>query len=107
MKRDAIVLIMLLLCAVSMPSETEAPIVMEGNVGDTSKYVISQTEMPIYELITPEVNATYAEAMASFLTPITKISAEETEFSFVVAHQNQTFEIDRHDGSMWYADYDK
>ncbi len=107
MKRDVVVLIMLLLCVVSIPSETIAPKVLERNVVDSSKYVISQTEMPIYELITPEVNATYTEAMASSLTPITKISAEETEFGFVINHQNQTFEIDRHDGSIWYADYDK
>ena len=106
MKRDAILLMILVLIVVSMPVETDSTTV-SPKVFDSSKYVISQTEMPIYELITPEVNASYTEEMAQSLTPITKVSAEETELSFVINHQNQTFEIDRRDGSMWYADYDK
>ncbi|MGD9396443.1 MAG: immunoglobulin domain-containing protein, partial [Candidatus Thorarchaeota archaeon] len=106
MKRDAILLILLLLCVVSMPVETDS-ISVSPRVFDSSKYVISQTEMPIYELITPEVNESFTEVMARSLTPIPEISADETEYGFVVNYLNQTFEIDRRDGSMWYADYDK
>jgi hypothetical protein len=89
-----------------MPVETDS-ISVSPRVFDSSKYVISQTEMPIYELITPEVNESFTEVMARSLTPIPEISADETEYGFVVNYLNQTFEIDRRDGSMWYADYDK
>lgn len=97
---------MLLLVFVSAPVETKAFVMVQSNF-DSSKYVISQTEMPIYELITPEVNATHTAEMARSLTPIPEISTEEMEYSFVVNYLNQTFEIDKRDGSMWYADYDK
>ena len=107
MKRDAILLIMLLLCVVSVPTDIEAPLVMDTNVVDTSKYVISQTEMPIYELITPEVNESHTEEMARSLFDISEIQAEEVEGAWVVRYLNQTFEMDRRDGSIWYADYDK
>jgi hypothetical protein len=107
LKRDAILLIILLLCVVSVPAENDTAIVFDKKVIDTSKYVISQTEMPIYELITPEVNETHTELMARSLTPIPEISADETEYGFVVNYLNQTFEMDRRDGSIWYADYDK
>lgn len=92
---------------VSVPIETGETISVERNIVDTSKYVISQTEMPIYELVTPEVNKTYTEVMARSLTPIPEILANETEYGFVVNYLNQTFEIDSRDGSIWYADYDK
>ncbi|MBY8997227.1 MAG: immunoglobulin domain-containing protein [Candidatus Thorarchaeota archaeon] len=105
MKRDALLLILMLLCVVSVPVDTEAPIIID--TFDSSKFVISQTEMPIYELITPEVNETHTELMARSLTPIPEISAEEVEGVWVVNYLNQTFEMDRRDGSMWYADYDK
>ena len=90
-----------------MPSETQAPTTWDINVFDSSKYVVSQTEMSIYKLITPVVNESYTEVMARSLTPIPEISAEETEYGFVVNYLNQTFEMDRRDGSIWYADYDK
>jgi hypothetical protein len=92
---------------VSVPVETEAPLVFEKKVIDTSKYVLSQTEMPIYELITPEVNESHTEEMARTLFDIAEIQAEEAEGVWTVNYLNQTFEMDRRDGSIWYADYDK
>jgi hypothetical protein len=107
MKRDVILLIILLLFAFTMPVEIEVSTVVDKNAVDPSKYVLSQTLMPIYELITPEVNESHTEEMARSLFDIAEIQAEETETGFVVNYLNQTFEMDRRDGSMWYADYDK
>jgi hypothetical protein len=96
---------MMLLLVVSAPNEPAAPTSLEGV--DYSKYVISQTQMPVYELITPEVNETRTEQLARSLTPIPEISAEESEGLWIVEYLNQSFEIDARDGSMWYADYDR
>ena len=71
------------------------------------EYVLSQTEMPIYELITPEVNATYANSLAYSLFDIADIVAEESDGIFFVNRGTESFEIDRRDGSMFYADYSK
>ncbi|MHA1963225.1 MAG: DUF6345 domain-containing protein [Candidatus Thorarchaeota archaeon] len=105
MKRDAILLIIMLLLVVSAPVETEEPASID--VFDSSKYVISQTEMSIYELITPEVNESHTEELARSLFDIAEVSAEEVEGRWVVNYLNETFEMDRRDGSIWYADYDK
>ncbi|MGY5855642.1 MAG: DUF6345 domain-containing protein [Candidatus Thorarchaeota archaeon] len=105
MKQDAILTIILLLLVVSVPVETQAPVIIDSF--DSSKYVLSQTEMPIYELITPEVNESHTEEMARSLFDIAEIQAEEAEGVWVVNYLNQTFEMDRRDGSIWYADYDK
>ena len=107
MKRDAILLMIMLLCVVSVPVETSTQTIVESNTINPSKYVISQTEMPIYELITPEVNESHTEEMARSLFDISEIQAEEIGGVWVVSYLNQTFEMDRRDGSIWYADYDK
>lgn len=70
-------------------------------------FVLSQTEMPIYEFIPPVVNLSYTEDMAYSLFEFRDSSPEDTEDKYVVNSGNKTFEIDKHDGSMWYADYDK
>ncbi|MCK5264811.1 MAG: hypothetical protein KAR03_04325, partial [Candidatus Thorarchaeota archaeon] len=70
------------------------------------EYVLSQTEMSIYELITPEVNATYAQSLAYSLFDIRDTLAEESEGIYFVNLGNRSFEINTKDGSMWYADYD-
>ncbi|MFX1561671.1 MAG: hypothetical protein ACFFBL_13865, partial [Promethearchaeota archaeon] len=105
MKRDAILLVMMLLLIVSVPGQPEITISVENGV-DYSKYVLSQTEMPIYELITPEVNESYTEELARSLVDIPEVSAHEVEGVWVVNYLNKSFEIDRKDGSIWYADYD-
>ena len=70
------------------------------------EYVLSQTEMSIYELITPEVNASYAQSLAYSLFDIRDTLAEESEGIYFVNLGNRSFEINTKDGSMWYADYD-
>lgn len=106
MNRNILLFMMLILLSVSVTDEGAAPTITVKGV-DHSKYVISETEMPIYELVTPEVNESRTEQLARSLTPIPEISAEEADGRFVVTYLNQTFEMDRRDGSMWYADYDK
>jgi hypothetical protein len=91
---------------VSVPAQTETPVLIDHKVIDKSKYVLSQTEMPIYELITPEVNESYTEELARSLVDIPEVSAHEVEGVWVVNYLNKSFEIDRKDGSIWYADYD-
>lgn len=105
MSRNIILLLMMLLLVVSVPGETAAP----SSVGevDYSRFVISQTQMPVYELTTPEVDESTTEQLARSLTPIPEISAEEAEGRWIVQYLNQSFEVDSRDGSMWYADYDR
>lgn len=105
MKKYAVLFLALIMILGSYQNPVEAPATV--TTFDPSKYVLSQTQMPVFELVTPEVNETYVETMARSLTTIPEISAEETEIGFVVSYLNQTFEMDRRDGSMWYADYDK
>lgn len=106
MNRNILLFRLLILIFASVTDERAAPIKTIKGV-DHSKYVISQTEMPIYELVVPEVNESRTGQLARSLTPIPEISAEEADGRFVVSYLNQTFEMDRRDGSMWYADYDK
>ncbi len=105
MNNRVVLLFMMFLLLASVCDEPAEPAAV-GDV-DFSRYVISQTEMPIYELIRPEVNESWAEALADSLTPIPEISAEEGEDRIVVRYLNMSFEIDRRDGTMWYADYEK
>ena len=67
---------------------------------ESPNYVLSQTEMPIYELITPEVNATYAQSLANSLFDIRDALAEESEGIHFVNLGNKSFEINSKDGSM-------
>ena len=71
------------------------------------EYVLSGTELPIYELITPDVNDSYAESLAYSLFDISDTVAEEGDDAFFVTRGSESFEIDKRDGSMWYADYNK
>ncbi|MFW9809986.1 MAG: hypothetical protein ACFFE6_11480, partial [Candidatus Thorarchaeota archaeon] len=62
MKRDAILIIVMLLMVFSVSSETattHSTVTIEK-----PDFVLSQVEMPVYEIIPPEVNLTYAEDMA-------------------------------------------
>ncbi|MBN2231066.1 MAG: hypothetical protein JW779_15890 [Candidatus Thorarchaeota archaeon] len=71
------------------------------------EYVLSETELPIYELITPVVNDTYAESLAYSLFAIRDTPAEEGDDAFFINRGSESFEIDKRDGSMWFADYSK
>jgi len=84
--------------------------VPENNVTisiERPNYVLSQTELPIYELITPDVNQSYVQLMARSLFVLTDTVAEENEGVFYVNRGTESFEMDTKDGSMWYADYSK
>jgi len=89
-----------------MPVETEAPTVVVDTF-DPSKFVLSQTTMPIYELITPEVNLSYTQDLARSLFSMADVLPEELEDRFVVNSGNESFEVSTRDGSLWYADYDR
>jgi len=70
-------------------------------------FVLSQTEMPIYELVTPEVNESYVQGLVSSLFGIHDILPQETEGIYFVNWSNSYFEVDSKDGSIWFADYDR
>jgi hypothetical protein len=104
LKRDAILFIVMLLLVISVP-EVQAS--QNVDVFDSSKFVLSQTEMPIYELITPQVNLTYTQDLARNLFGLADVLPEEEEGRYIVNSGNRSFEVDTRDGSIWYADYDK
>jgi hypothetical protein len=70
-------------------------------------FVLSQDEMPIYELVTPEVNESYVQSLASSLFGLHDLVAQETEGVYFVNWSNSYLEVDSTDGSIWYADYDR
>ena len=70
-------------------------------------FVLSQTEMPIYELVTPEVNESYVQSLASSLFGIYDILPQEAEGIYFVNWSNSYLEVDSADGSIWFADYDR
>jgi len=105
MNRNVVFLLLLIFLLSGISTDTP-----ETNVTisfERPDYVLSQTEMPIYELITPEVNQSYAQSLAYSLFDIRDTVAEENEGIFFVNLGSRSFEIDRRDGSMWYADYSK
>jgi hypothetical protein len=96
----------MLLLVVSVSDEAATP--SNVDVFDSSKFVISQTEMlSIYELITPEVNQSHTQYLARTLFGLTDSLAEEVEGRYVVSSGNRSFEVSTVDGSIWYADNDK
>jgi hypothetical protein len=73
----------MLLLVVSVSDKAEAPTIVDDI--DTSKFVISQTEMlSIYEMITPAVNQSHTQYLARTLFGLTDTQAEEAEGMFVV-----------------------
>ncbi|MHA1389553.1 MAG: DUF6345 domain-containing protein [Candidatus Thorarchaeota archaeon] len=105
MRKDATLLLLLLLLVVSFTdaSATPEPIITR----EPLSFVLSQTEMPIYEMIIPDVNASYAQSLASSLFGISDVLAEEVEGIYVVNWGNSSLEVDSTDGSIWFANYDK
>ena len=106
-KRDATLLLLMLLLVVSV-SDSAASVASEAtNDFDSSKFVISQSEMKIYELVIPEVNSSYTQLLARDLFGLADVVAEEAEGRYIVNSGNRSFEVDSRDGSLWYADYNK
>ncbi len=105
MKRDAVLLIMMILLVVSVSDEVVSPISID--VFDSSKFVLSQTEIPIFELTTPQVNLSYTQDLARNLFGLADVLPEEEEGRYIVNSGNRSFEVDSRDGSIWYGDYDK
>ena len=96
---------MILLVVVSATDEAAAP--SSGVTREPFNFVLSDTLMPIYELTTPAVNATYVQSLASSLFGIHDVLAEEVEGIYVVNWGNSYLEVDSMDGSIWFADYDR
>ena len=105
MKREVVLFLVLLLLVVTVTDETQMPESSVMIVG--SEFVLSDVEIPIYEFIPPDVNLTYAEDMAFSLFGFRDSAAVDTEDSFIVRSGNKSFEVNKRDGSIWYADYDK
>ena len=105
LRKDAILLMIILLLVVSVTDEAAAP---SNTVAHKPlSFVLSDTEMPIYELVTPDVNETYVQGLASSLFGIHDVLAEETEGIYFVNWGNSYLEVDSTDGSIWFADYDR
>ncbi|MGD9397427.1 MAG: DUF6345 domain-containing protein [Candidatus Thorarchaeota archaeon] len=105
MRREAILLFVLFLLVVSVSDRTDSPVDFANH--EPMNFILSQTEMPVYELVTPVVNETYVQSLASSLFGIHDIMAQETEGIYYVNWSNSYLEVDSTDGSIWFADYDR
>lgn len=105
LRNDAILLFLMFLLVVSASDQATAP--TETTTFEPMNFVLSQTEMPIYEVVTPDVNETYVQSLVSSLFGIYDIVPQETEGIYYVNWSNSYFEVDSTDGSIWFADYDR
>lgn len=105
MRRDMLLLIILFILVASAADTAESP--ERTLTYSSSKFVLSQTEMPIYEIVTPDVSLSYAEDLAYSMFGIRDPAAAEVEGVYVINSGNKSFEVDSRDGSIWYADYEK
>jgi hypothetical protein len=105
LNRNLVLLFTLVLLAMSSIDQTAAPVNVRTR--DPANFVISQTQMPIYKMVTPEVNATYAQSLASSLFNIRDVLPTDVEGRLIANLGNRSFEVDSSDGSLWYADYSK
>jgi len=96
-RRDALLLFLVFILVVSASDQAAAPTGTETY--EPLNFVLSQTEMPIYTLVTPEVNETFVQNLASSLFGIHDILAEETEGIYFVNWSNSYLEVDSKDGS--------
>ena len=105
MNRNVVLLVMLifLLSGIS----TESPDVTVTISHERPTYVLSQTDVPIYKLIPPEVTQTSVQEMGRALFDISEVLAVEGEEVFTITRGTESFEVDKRDGSMWYADLSK
>jgi hypothetical protein len=105
MKRDIVLLMVMVLFVVSIPDGITT---QSSNMNpEPMNFVLSQSEMPIYELVTPAVNETYVQSLASSLFGIHDVVAQEAEGIYFVNWSNSYLEVDSTDGSIWFADYDR
>ena len=105
LQRDAVFVFIMFLFVVSA-AEQNVVSVPKANY-EPMKFVLSQTEMPIYQLVTPEVNETYVQSLVSSLFGLHDLVAQEAEGIYFVNWSNSYLEVDSSDGSIWYADYDR
>jgi len=105
LRRDAILLIVILLLVVSATDEAVTP--SNAVTRELLNFILSETEMPIYEMIIPEVNETYVQSLTSSLFGIHDVLAEEVEGIYVANWGNSYLEVDSTDGSIFFANYDK
>ncbi len=105
MDRNACLVFMMILLLTTSTSQAVTP-ANEGSLR-LPEFVLSQTEMPIYKMVTPEVNATYAQSLASSLFSMFDVLPTDVEGRLVANLGNRSFEVDSSDGSLWYADYSK
>ncbi|TFG29842.1 hypothetical protein EU527_15285 [Candidatus Thorarchaeota archaeon] len=105
MRREVILLFLMFLLVVSASDQAAPPADMV--TFEPMNFVLSQTEMPIYELLTPDVNETYVQSLASSLFGIHDTLPQETEGIYFVNWSNSYLEVDSTDGSIWFADYDR
>ncbi|MBN2231065.1 MAG: immunoglobulin domain-containing protein [Candidatus Thorarchaeota archaeon] len=105
MQKDLIFVFFLFLLVISASDQNR----MQENTIDFEpmKFVLSHTEMPIYELVTPEVNESYVQSLASSLFGLHDLVAQVTEGIYFVNWSNSYLEVDSSDGSIWFADYDR
>ena len=105
MKWNGLILFMMFLLVVSASDQAIAPTCVRNY--EPMNFVLSQTDVPIYELITPEVNESYVQSLASSLFGLHDLVAQETEGIYFVNWSNSYLEVDSSDGSIWFADYDR
>jgi len=105
MNRNVVFLLLLIFMLSGI--QTDSPNTNVAISVERPEYVLSQTELSIYELITPDVNDSYTESLVYSLFDIRDTPAEEREDAFFVNRGDESFEIDKRDGSMFYADYSK
>jgi hypothetical protein len=105
LKSESVFLIIVILLMISASGEAAVPV--DNVVFKPSKFILSETEIPIYELITPVVNQTYTESLAYILFGFRDSLAEEVEGRYIVNSGNKSFEVDSRDGSIWYSDYNR
>jgi hypothetical protein len=83
------------------------PAIQPASDSENMNFVLSQTEMPIYKLVTPQVNESYVQSLASSLFGLHDLVAQESEGIYFVNWSNSYLEVDSTDGSIWFADYDR
>ncbi|TFG28323.1 hypothetical protein EU527_17460 [Candidatus Thorarchaeota archaeon] len=104
--KQNILLILMMIILINSNSEATA-LSLTSATFEPSKFVLSETELAIYELVTPVVNETYVQNLASSLFGIHDLIAVEEEGVYFVNWSNIYLEVDSSDGSIWYADYDR
>ncbi|MGY5857998.1 MAG: DUF6345 domain-containing protein [Candidatus Thorarchaeota archaeon] len=104
MRARFLILLCLLILALSAPSDTLASQYQLTHL--QPQYQLSEQEMGVYRLVTPDVNESITVSNAFSLFDISAPIIPEIDGIFFVNSGNKTFQMDSRDGSMWYADFD-